>query len=380
MDAPKGRGMSISSKRTLTWLVAIVAVFALLGTACSDDNKDSTSTDNSSSDNTSAANAPSVDYGSLSGTLTGSGATFPKPFYEEAITEFMAVGPNLEVTYAGGGSGQGKSDLQDGVVDWAGSDSLIKDEDLPDFQGTVLYFPTVAAPITVSYNLSGVDKLQLTPDTLAKIFQRDITTWDDSEIADENPDADLPSTDITVAHRSDGSGTTKNFTTYLESAAPDTWTLGSGDTVDWAADTQAGNGNPGVASIVKDTDGAIGYVDLSDAKASGLTFAAIQNKSGEYVEPTLDGASAALAGAEINDDLTYNPLNADGADAYPITAPTWIIVYETQSDQAHVDNIVGWLTYILTDAQDFANDLDYARLPDSLQQQAIAQLDKITAG
>jgi len=166
--------MITSPKRTLTWLVAVVAVFALLGTACSDD-KSSTSTDNGSTDNTSAAGSD-IDYASLSGTLTGSGATFPKPFYEEAITEFMAVGSDLQVTYAGGGSGQGKTDLQDGVVDWAGSDSLIKDEDLSKFQGTVLYFPTVAAPITVSYNLSGVDKLQLTPDTLAKIFQLDITT------------------------------------------------------------------------------------------------------------------------------------------------------------------------------------------------------------
>ena len=237
-----------------------------------------------------------------------------------AIEAFKEEQPGLTIEYPGGGSGNGRQNLQDGVVDFAGSDGLVKDEDKPKYKGEFLYFPTVAAPITVSYNLD-VDDLVLDADTIAKIFQRQITKWDDAAIKALNPDANLPSTDIVVAHRSDGSGTTENFTKYLVAAAPNTWTLKSGSTVEWPADTQAGNGNAGVATIVKDTPGAIGYVDLSDAKATGLKFATIVNKAGKKVEPTLDAASAALAGATINADLSYNPLNADGDGVLPDHRP-----------------------------------------------------------
>jgi phosphate transport system substrate-binding protein len=312
----------------------------------------------------------------LSGRLPGSGATFPKVFYEESIAELMGVSP-LEVTYAGGGSGTGKDNLKDEVVTWAGTDSPISDEDLPGFPGTVLYFPTVAAPITVSYDLPSVEDLQLAPDTVAGIFQGDITNWNAEEIAADNPGAALPDQSIIVARRSDGSGTTKNFTKYLEAAAPDTWKLGGGDTVEWPVDSQGGNGNAGVAEIVLSNEGAIGYVDLSEANALGLTAAAIKNSSGNYVKPTLEAASAALESTEIEDDLTYDPLDAEGAEAYPITAPTWIITYVEQDDQATVDNLKGWLTYILTDAQALADELDYAVLPSGLQQQAMDQLDMI---
>jgi phosphate transport system substrate-binding protein len=312
----------------------------------------------------------------LSATLKGSGATFPKGFYEVAIEAFHTEQPGVTIEYPGGGSGTGRQNLQDGVVDFAGSDGLVKDEDKPKYKGEFLYFPTVAAPITVSYNLD-VKDVVLDADSIAKIFQRQITKWDDPAITALNAGASLPSTDIVVAHRSDGSGTTENFTKYLVAAAPGTWTLKSGSTVEWPADTQAGNGNAGVATIVKDTPGAIGYVDLSDAKATGLTFATIVNQAGKKVKATLDGASAALAGATVNPDLTYNPLNAAGDAAYPITAPTWILVYKNQTDAAKGTALKAFLTYVLTDAQSFANDVDYAKLPDSLRQKAVAQVDTI---
>jgi phosphate transport system substrate-binding protein len=312
----------------------------------------------------------------LNATLKGSGATFPKGFYEVAIEAFQAEQPGVTIEYPGGGSGTGRQNLQDGVVDFAGSDGLVKEEDKPKYKGEFLYFPTVAAPITVSYHLD-VKDIVLDADTLARVFQRQVTKWDDPAIAALNPGAELPSTDIVVVHRSDGSGTTENFTKYLVAAAPDTWTLKSGSTVEWPADTQAGNGNAGVAGIVKDTAGAIGYVDLSDAKATGLTFATVVNKAGKKVKATLDGASAALAGATVNPDLTYNPLNADGDEAYPITAPTWILVYKDQTDAAKGQALKAFLTYVLTDAQAFANDVDYASLPDGLRQRAVAQVDTI---
>lgn len=317
------------------------------------------------------------EYASLSGQLKASGASFPDAFYQEVVIAFKDAAPNVTVTYNATGSGTGKKEFAQGLTDFAGTDSLVKESDgLP--AGSFYYLPTVAAPITVSYNLSGVDKLQLSPDTLAKIFQRDIKTWNAPEIAVDNPGVSLPDKPITVVHRSDGSGTTNNFTKYLTAAAP-TWRLGSGDTVNWPTDTQGAERNSGVAQLIKQGDGTIGYVDLSDAKASGLRFAAIQNKEGEYVEPSLDAATAALAGARVNDDLTYDPLDAAGADSYPITAPTYLLVKAEYDDPAKAELVKAFVTYLLTDAQALAAEVDFAQLPDSLRQKALAQLDKVKA-
>ncbi|MCB0981685.1 MAG: substrate-binding domain-containing protein, partial [Ilumatobacter sp.] len=182
----------------------------------------------------------------------------------------------------------------------------------------------------------------------------------------------------------DGSGTTKNFTTFLDRAAgPDAsgiWTLGAGDTGEWPADTQAGEGNGGVAQIITSTVGAIGYVDLSDATDAGLNMALVQNSSGNYVGPTVEGASAAAGGAEINDNLTYSAIWADGADAYPITAQTWIIVYKVQPDAEKGMLIKAFLEYVLTDGQDLAGSVSFAPLPAELQQMAIDQLDQLEIG
>lgn len=313
----------------------------------------------------------------ITATLNASGATFPMPFYEEAIAAFKEVAPNITINYAGGGSGKGRQELADQVVDFAGSDGLVKQEDRAKFKGgNFLYFPTVAAPITVSYNLAGIDDLKLSPELVARIFQREIKTWNDEAIKKENAGTNLPATAITVAHRSDGSGTTENFTKFLKKAAP-AWRLGSGSTVEWPAETQAGNGNQGVAQIVKSTEGAIGYVDFSDAKASGLKFASILNKAGKYVDPSLKATSSALDGAQVNADLSYDPLWADGEATYPIAAPTWILVYERQSDKAKGEALRAFLEFILTDGQELAGEVDYAGLPKSLQEAAMSQLDKI---
>jgi len=366
-----------STKRhPLVWLVALLAAVGLLGAACGSD--DDSSSGSSTPPGTSASGGE-IDYEALSGTLSGSGATFPSAFYEEAIAEFQDVASDLEVLYNAVGSGQGKKDLGSQITQWAGSDSLVAEKDMGMFTRPFLYIPTVAAPITISFNVSGLDELDLSPDTVAGIFMGEITTWDAPEIEADNPDADLPSTAITVAVRSDGSGTTNNFSKYLKAASPSVFTLEAGDTVAWPK-AQAGNGNSGVAQIVSQTDGAIGYVDLSDANATDLDQASIKNKDGEFVAPTLEGATAALEGAEVKADLTYNPLNAAGESAYPITAPTYVLVYTTYSDQATVDNVTGWLTYLLTDAQDLAEGVDFAKLPTTLQEKAMAQVAKITVG
>lgn len=348
-------------------LLAALAATAVLATACGDSGEVASSGGGSQR----SAEPP------LAATLNASGATFPKPFYEVAIAAYREVQPGVTINYAGGGSGTGRQNLQDGVVDFAGSDAIVRPEDMSRYKGELLYVPTVAAPITVSYNLSGVRDLQLDAGTIARIFQRSITTWNDPAIARLNPGVPLPSGDIVVAHRSDGSGTTENFTKYLVAAAPDTWTLRSGSTVEWPAGTRAGNGNAGVAQIVKSTPGAIGYVDLSDAKASGLQFARVRNKAGKAVAPTLDGASAALAGAQATADLTYNPLDADGDDSYPITAPTWVLVYKNQPEKAKGEALKSFLRFMLTDGQRLAADIDYAALPSAMQQRALAELESI---
>jgi phosphate transport system substrate-binding protein len=267
------------------------------------------------------------------------------------------------------------------VVAFAGSDSTEKDADLAKNKGgQILYFPTVVAPITVSYNLKGVDKLQLSGPTLAKIFSRTVKTWNDAAIAADNPGVTLPSTAIVVAHRSDGSGTTSNFTKFLKSAGGSDWTLDAGDTVNWAGDTQAGNGNAGVAQIISSTDGAVGYVDFSDATASKLQTAAIKNKAGKYVPPTLDGASAAAASATIKPDLTYDPIDAPGDASYPITSPTWIIVYQKQTDATKGNALKGFLNFTLTDGQKLAPGENFAPIPSNLQQMAVAQLATLQIG
>jgi phosphate transport system substrate-binding protein len=357
--------------RRLPRTAAILAL-ALFAAACGgSDDSPSASTD------TTAGGTATTKEPALSATLNASGATFPKGFYEVAIAGYKQVQPGVTVNYNATGSGAGRQALQDGVVDFAGSDGLVNPNDVSKYKGEFLYVPTVAAPITVAYNLTGVNDMTLDADTIAKIFQRQIRKWDDPAIAALNPGARLPATDITVAHRSDGSGTTENFTKYLVAAAPNTWTLKSGSTVEWPSDTQAGNGNQGVAQIVKATAGAVGYVDLSDAKASGLQFAKVKNKSGNAVVANLAGATAALAGGQINADLSYNPLNAEGATAYPITAPTWILVYKNQADRTKGEAVKSFLRYMLTDAQKLAESVDYAPLPAALQTRALAQLDNI---
>ena len=325
---------------------------------------------------------PAVDYKALQGSLVASGATFPKSFYDEAIANFSKAAPKLTIEYGGGGSGKGRSDLQEQVVDFAGTDGVVKAEDVAKYKGgAFVYVPTVVAPITMSYNLPGVDKLQLSPATISAIFQTTITKWNDPLIVADNPGVTLPATNIVVVHRADGSGTTENFSKFLNAAAgPDAggdWKLASGSTLEWPASTQGGDGNSGVAQIVSSTEGAIGYVDLSDAKANKLKFAAVKNKAGKFIEPTLDATSAAVKGAKIKDDLTYFAGWADGDTSYPIAAQTWIIAYTKQSDPAKAEAIRGFLTYLLTEGQDLAPSIDYAPLPADLRAKALANVAKI---
>jgi phosphate transport system substrate-binding protein len=300
-------------------------------------------------------------------------------FQQAAISQFKSVQSGITVNYNAVGSGTGRSDLAAGTVNYAGSDSPIPSTET-DFtgKGTVLYFPVLIGPITMSYNLTGVSNLKLTPTVIANIFQGKITTWNDPAIAAINTGVTLPSTPITLAVRSDSSGTTQNFSLFLQTAVPSVWTLGSSSTITWPSSAHAGSGNSGVAQIVKSTPGAIGYVDLSTAKASGLTYASVQNSSGKYVAPSSASASASAAGVTVNPDLTFHAVWGSGAQAYPITYQSWVMVFEKQANANDAKMLQAYIGYLLGDGQNLLESLDYAKLPASIDQMAKAQLSKIT--
>ena len=312
-------------------------------------------------------------------TINGSGSTFQKTFQEVAIEGYTKTHPGTKINYGGGGSGKGRQDFADMVTDYGCSDGTFKDEEKAKIKGgEFVYVPILLGAATLSYNLAGVDKLQLSAETIAKIFQREIKKWDDPAIAADNPNVKLPATDIIVAHRSDGSGTTQNFTKYLDKAAGGAWKLKSGSTVEWPSDTQAGNGNSGVAQIVKSTAGAIGYVDLPDAKASGLKYASVKNAAGKYIEPSVASAQAAGEKLEVKDDATFDPINAAGDAAYPITMPTWCMAYVKAADATKGAAVKAYFQYMVTDGQKLLAEIDYAALPKPLQGKAVAQVAKLT--
>ena len=374
----------MKNRKGFAWLIAVLAVLSILASACGSDSEGSDA-GTSDSDSTTPAAVDTSGFAELTATLNGQGSSFQDTFQQQVTSDFgtavSEAGGSATVTYTKSGSSDGKKALADQTADFAGSDSPIKDEEMASFGGRdILYFPIVGGPITVAFNLEGIDELNLSPDTVAGIFQGEITSWDDDAIAADNEGVELPSTAITVVHRSDGSGTTKNFTKWLTKAAPDTWTLDSGEEVEWPSTTTGAEKSTGVTAVIKDTDGAVGYVDLADAAKESLTVAAIGNADGEFVAPTPDSASAALGAAEIADDLTYDPLNASAAGAYPITSPTWVLVDEVQSDEGKAAVLKAYLNYMLTTGQGQAKALLYAPLPEDLAAKAVAQIDEITVG
>jgi phosphate transport system substrate-binding protein len=359
--------MHLRRRRLATTTGTIAAVgSALLLAACS-----SSSTPPSSSTSSGAT--------ALSGTINGSGSTFQLVYQQAAIQAFKSVQSGMTVNYSGVGSGTGRTNLAAGTVNFAGSDSPIPAADASTFKSTVLYFPVVIGPITLSYNLSSLSKpLRLTPTVVADIFQAKITKWNDPAIAAINPGVTLPSTPITLAVRSDSSGTTQNFSLFLMDAVPSVWTLGSNSTINWPSTARAASGNGGVAQVIKSTPGAIGYVDYADAKASGLSFASVQNKSGDYIAPSPTSASAAAAGVTVMPNLTFAAAWASGATSYPITYQSWVLVYAKQANANDAKLLQAYVGYLIGDGQKLLPSLGYAPLPTSIDSSAKAQLSKIT--
>ena len=315
----------------------------------------------------------------LSGTINASGSTFQLTFQEVAISGFRSVQPGITVNYDGIGSGGGRAALAADAVDFAGSDSPIPSAEAASYKGRkVLYFPVVTGPVTLSYHLSDVPRLRLSASVVAGIFDGQIKTWDDPAIEADNPGVALPAMPITLAVRSDSSGTTANFTEFLVEAAGAAWPLGTSSTVHWPAGSRSAKGNGGVAAIVKSTPGAIGYVDYATAKGAGLTFASVKNKDGSYVTPSPESAALAASQVTLEPNETFSAVWAGGSGSYPITYQSWDLVYARQPNANDANMLRAYLGYLLGAGQELLPQLGYAPLPSRIDQQAEAQLSKLT--
>jgi len=340
----------------------------------------SSNDDNSSASTGSAAASTGSDSGSgVKATLNGAGSTFAAPIYQQVGADLKSQG--LTINYQGVGSGAGVSQFAAGTVDFAGSDPALSDDDRATIKkGDAVQIPFALGAITASYNLSGVKSgLKLDGETLANIYLGKVKAWNDPAIKALNPDVDLPSTKITVVHRSDSSGTTKGFTQFLANYST-AWKNGPGVDKDikWPTGTGA-KGNDGVAAAVKQTDGAIGYVEQAYALQNGFTFADVKNKAGKFVAPTLESTSAAAEGIEVPEDLGVSTIDAPGDGAYPIVSQTFAITYKDACKAGiSADKAKGlkfFFNYLVNEGQDTIKKLSYAPIPDSLKAKDQAAID-----
>jgi phosphate transport system substrate-binding protein len=344
-------------------------IFVVVG--CSKEGANSSSTASS----TTSSSSQSVD-------LTGAGATFPYPIYSKWFSDY-ASRTGVKINYQSIGSGGGIRQLSEGTIDFGASDSPMSDDELSKAKGgPILHFPTVLGADVITYNLPGVTAaLKFTPAAIADIFSGRIKKWNDTRIASLNPGVTLPAQDILVVHRSDGSGTTYIFTDYLSTAVP-SWkaSVGKGKEVKWPVGLGA-KGNEGVSGQVKQTPGAIGYVELAYAKQNNLPIAAIRNKDGQFVAASVDAVTAAAAGVAkalpANTDYRLSIVDAPGATSYPISSFTWILVYQHQTDAVKGKKLVDFLNWALTDGEKEASTLDYAPLPAEMATAVKARLANI---
>ena len=311
--------------------------------------------------------------------LTGSGATFPDPIYQLWIEQFRDVRPDVSINYQSVGSGQGKRDFINNVTDFGSSDAYLTDEEMERVPNA-LHIPTVIGAVAVTYNLEGVEGLQLSGETLAAIYLGDITSWNDPRIQDENPDVDLPDQDIGAIFRSDGAGTTWIFTDFL-SKVSDQWSerVGTGTSVQWPVGF-GGEKNAGVMASVQQTPGSVGYVELIYALVIGKPTIALQNETGNFVQPTLESVQEAAAGYldDLPDDLRVSITNPpDGENAYPISGLTWMLLRREQEDRVQTEALIDFIYWALTEGDQYAEDLHYSPLPDEVREITLGLLEEV---
>jgi phosphate transport system substrate-binding protein len=311
--------------------------------------------------------------------LNGAGATFPFPIYSKWFSDY-ATATGVKINYQSIGSGGGINQFTAKTVDFGASDAPMSDAEMAKLAGPAFHFPTVLGAVVVTYNIPGYDgTLRFTGPVIAAIFSGKITKWNDTRITSLNKDAKLPNADILVVHRSDGSGTTYIFSDYLSHVSPDWKTApGTGKELAWPVGL-GGKGNEGVAGLVKQTPGAIGYVEIAYANQNKMPAAELQNASGEWVKATIESVTEAAAGAvaqlPATSDYRISIVNAPGKKSYPISSFTWLLVYKTQTDAAKGKQLVAFLKWYLHDGEKSTAKLDYAPLPDVL----VKRLDKQVA-
>jgi len=298
--------------------------------------------------------------------INGAGATFPYPLYSKWFYEYSNANPGVRFNYQSIGSGGGIKQITAGTVDFGATDAPMTEEEMGKLPGAILHIPTAMGAVVVVYNLGKVEAgLKLTPDILADIFLGKIIRWNDPKIAELNKGVTLPNADIVVAHRSDGSGTTDIFTNYLTTVNME-WRakVGHGKSVKWPVGL-GGKGNEGVAGVVKQTPGAVGYVELAYAKQNNMTVASLRNREGHFVLPTLEATSAAAAGVakSMPADFRVSLVDAPGKDSWPISGLTWLLVYKDQKDLAKGKALVQFLKWAVKDGQKMEAALDYAPIP-----------------
>jgi phosphate transport system substrate-binding protein len=309
--------------------------------------------------------------------INGAGATFPYPIYSKWFDEYAKVDPSVRFNYQSIGSGGGQKQILAQTVDFGASDGPMSDDNLGKAPGKLLHIPTVAGADVVAYNLPGNPALKLDGDAIAGIFLGQIKKWNDPKITALNPGVTLPDQEIVVVHRSDGSGTTYIWTDYLSKISPEWKTkVGTNTSVNWPTGI-GGKGNEGVAGQIKQTPGAVGYVELIYAVQNKMPYADVKNSAGNFVKPSLESVTAALATADIPDDFRFSMTNAPGKDAYPIAGATWLLVYQQQKDATKGKKLVEFLKWSLTDGEKMAKDLQYAPLPESVQQRVLKRIDEI---
>jgi phosphate transport system substrate-binding protein len=311
--------------------------------------------------------------------INGAGATFPYPIYSKWFDEYVKVDPEVRFNYQSIGSGGGIKQISSRTVDFGASDGPMN-EQLKQAPAPLIHIPTVLGAVVATYNLPGAPTLKFTPDVVADIFLGKITKWNDPRIAATNAGITLPDQPILIVHRSDGSGTTYIWVDYLSKVSPE-WQkkVGKGTSVNWPVGL-GGKGNEGVAGQVKNTPGALGYVELAYAVKNKLPVAAIKNAAGKFVEPTIASTTAAAAGAakSMPDDFRVSLTNAPGDDAYPIASFTWLLVYKDQPNEVKGRALVKFLWWMSHEGQKYAADLLYAPLPQEVVKQIEGKVRQIT--
>jgi len=312
--------------------------------------------------------------------INGAGATFPYPIYSKWFSDYNKLHPDVEINYQSIGSGGGIRQLSNQTVFFGATDGPMTPDQMQGAPGRILHLPTVLGAVVPIYNIPGVDApLKFSGTLLADIILGKVTKWNDPAIAGPNPGVKLPSTDITVAHRSDGSGTTYIFVDYLSKVSPEFKSkVGVATSVNWPVGV-GGKGNEGVAGLVKQTPGSIGYVELIYAKQNNIDYGSVKNMEGEYVAASLDSvtAAAAVAAKQMPPDFRVSITNAPGKGVYPISSFTWLLFYENPKDKPKARTMVDFMKWALSDGQKAASDLGYAPLPSEVVALEMEALKKI---